>query len=238
MKRTRTPFQLPDSVHRQLNMYALAASAAGVGVLALSQPAEAKIVYTKTLRVIENGQHYNLDLNNDKVTDFVLSNFVTCSPDGAACWEVAGLTAAAGNGAVANHIPGSWIFASAMKAGDRIGSKRRFYAGGSISHCDSSVGCVGSWYKTGNRYLGLNFVIKGKHHYGWARLKITGNFQTTMKITLTGYAYETIPNKPIIAGKTKGPDVVTVQPDSLGRLARGSAGLAAGRQKESTNGTH
>jgi hypothetical protein len=42
---------------------------------------------------------------------------------------------------------------------------------------------------------------------------------------LTGYAYETIPNKAIIAGKIKGPDVVTVQsdtaPGSLGRLALG-----------------
>jgi len=32
--------------------------------------------------------------------------------------------------------------------------------------------------------------------------------------TLTGYAYETIPNKAIIAGKTKGLHVVTVQPDT------------------------
>jgi hypothetical protein len=40
---------------------------------------------------------------------------------------------------------------------------------------------------------------------------------------LTGYAYETIPNKPIIAGKTKGPDVFTVQPGSLGHLARGAS---------------
>jgi hypothetical protein len=27
--------------------------------------------------------------------------------------------------------------------------------------------------------------------------------------TLTGYAYETIPNKPIVAGATKGSDVIT-----------------------------
>jgi hypothetical protein len=39
--------------------------------------------------------------------------------------------------------------------------------------------------------------------------------------TLTGYAYETIPNKPIIAGKTKGQDVIIFQPDTLGNLARG-----------------
>jgi len=40
--------------------------------------------------------------------------------------------------------------------------------------------------------------------------------------TLTGYAYETIPNKPIITGQTKGPDVITVQPERLGELARGT----------------
>lgn len=38
---------------------------------------------------------------------------------------------------------------------------------------------------------------------------------------LTGYAYETIANKAIIAGKTKGPDVITIQPDTLGQLALG-----------------
>ena len=51
-------------------MYALAASAAGLGVLALSQPADAKIVYTKTHHVIRLGQHYDLDLNRDGITDF------------------------------------------------------------------------------------------------------------------------------------------------------------------------
>ena len=40
---------------------------------------------------------------------------------------------------------------------------------------------------------------------------------------LTGYAYETIPNKLIITGKTKGPDVITAQPGSLGHLAQGAA---------------
>jgi hypothetical protein len=45
-----------------------------------------------------------------------------------------------------------------------------------------------------------------------------------LNATLTGYAYETVPNKPIIAGKTKGPDVITLEPGSLGRLAQGSPG--------------
>ena len=48
--------------------------------------------------------------------------------------------------------------------------------------------------------------------------------RVTPRLTLTGYAYETVPNKPIIAGKTKGPDVITAQPGGLGRLAQGSVG--------------
>ncbi len=55
----------------------------------------------------------------------------------------------------------------------------------------------------------------------------------SMKALLTGYAYETIPNKPIIAGKTHGKDVITLEPASLGHLARGASAIPAWRGKES-----
>jgi len=84
-----------------------------------------------------------------------------------------------------------------------------------------------SWANGGKgvtrRYLGLKFQIYGQTHYGWARLSV--HFEGAaggLEAHLTGYAYETIPNKPIIAGKTHGPDVVTVQEGgSLGALAAG-----------------
>jgi hypothetical protein len=63
------------------------------------------------------------------------------------------------------------------------------------------------------------------HAYGKGDLIITG--------TLTGYAYETVANKPIIAGKTKGPDVITARPASLGHLAHGASGLSAWRAQSS-----
>ena len=73
MKRSaRTPSQLSESLHKWLNAYALAASAAGVGVLA--QPAEAKIVYTPAHRLISVGQVAKLDLNHDGIADFRISN--------------------------------------------------------------------------------------------------------------------------------------------------------------------
>jgi hypothetical protein len=58
--------------------------------------------------------------------------------------------------------------------------------------------------------------------------------------TLTGYAYETVPNKPIIAGQTKGsaetsvgPDAALTAPAPLGLLALGSHGLSIWRREES-----
>ena len=66
----------------------------------------------------------------------------------------------------------------------------------------------------------------GRFHYGWARLNVVidnPKLNQINRVLLTGYAYETIPNKPIIAGKTKGPDVTTVQPASLGHLAAGAS---------------
>jgi hypothetical protein len=82
-----------------------------------------------------------------------------------------------------------------------------------------------------NRYLGLTFYIDKKKHYGWARVSaITRRHPLRITGIVTGYAYETIPNKPIIAGKTKGPDVVTVQPATLGHLAAGASGIPAWRK--------
>jgi hypothetical protein len=83
MKRSSGPRKtahLSEPAHHQLNMYALAAGAAGVGVLALTQPVEAKIVYTPAHRVIGPDSRYLLDLNHDGITDFTIANSYNC-PD-------------------------------------------------------------------------------------------------------------------------------------------------------------
>jgi hypothetical protein len=73
--RPRTTVELSKSLHRQLNAYAIAAGAAGVGMLALAQPAEAKIVYTPAhvvLTTVYPHTSYNLDLNHEGINDFRL----------------------------------------------------------------------------------------------------------------------------------------------------------------------
>ena len=218
------------SSHQILNAYALAAGAAGVGVLALSQPSEAKIVYTRTHHVIGNGGSYKLDLNHDGITDLTfLNTFVrTCTTDGD-CTSNQVLDVKL---ARRNQVVHDYYGAVALKPGMQIGPKDAFKGG--LENM-ARVGILspgsawGSWVNVANRYLGLKFKIQGNTHYGWARLSVQIPQRIEINATLTGYAYETVPNKPIIAGKTKGPDVTTLEPGSLGQLARGSSKLTAWR---------
>lgn len=127
----KTP-NLSESVRQQLKMYALAASAAGVGTLALSQPSEAKIVYTKTHRVI--GEHYRLDLNHDGTADFKLTNdyyppqyYVSADQPGGS------------NGVAVNHS----YRARALFAGAKVGPNLSFH-GARMAVSDPNG--VSDWY--------------------------------------------------------------------------------------------
>jgi hypothetical protein len=76
----------------------------------------------------------------------------------------------------------------------------------------------------------LKVKVDGKIHYGWARLNVSIQGSAIVG-TLTGYAYETIPGKPIKAGQIKEGDDATIEPASLGHLARGASAISAGRGK-------
>jgi hypothetical protein len=71
----RTPKQLALLLDKGLLAYAAAASAAGVGLLALAPAADAKIVYRSAHIEIGPRHIFNLDLNHDGITDFRFSNF-------------------------------------------------------------------------------------------------------------------------------------------------------------------
>jgi hypothetical protein len=51
------------------------------------------------------------------------------------------------------------------------------------------------------------------------------------RATLTGYAFETIPNKPIVTGLSGGTDVSSTEPEAatLGHLAAGASAIQAWR---------
>jgi hypothetical protein len=58
MHRLRKIANLPSSIHQQLNMYALVASAAGVGMLALAQPVEARVVFTPAHKALPINRYF------------------------------------------------------------------------------------------------------------------------------------------------------------------------------------
>ena len=265
----RSTAKLSDSLHHQLNMYALAASAAGVGALALAQ-AEAKIVYTPAHVQLQANKPFPIDLDHNGKIDFfllegsILTTFLSRVRDLSVCHHPTTINksyvcrySSSGtndlNQVVATKANGP---AAALHAGAKIQNGDPFagrYKGHGVpvnmgevfyrtSTTTRGTNWLGSWFNGGkgvkNRYLGLKFGINGKFHFGWARLTVTTQKRGRITATLTGYAYETTANKAIVAGKTKGPDVITLQPASLGHLAQGSAGLAAWRQKELTSGMH
>ena len=249
---SKMPAELSASTQQQLNVYAIAACAAGVGVLALLQPAEAKIVYTPAHRKISFPSTFHLDLNHDRITDFdLINNSVSSGKD----FKM-----------FVNVVPRSgqvlgqkFLYASALPAGIPVGPDRPFSRSNQIMaswyvrfSTNTYFGYRGQWANSGkgvsNRYLGLSFNIKGKKHFGWARLSVTVTKGRRPKFTatLTGYAYETIPNKAIITGKTKGPDDIdsraiqpkpasvsasTREPATLGLLAMGAQGLSIRRRE-------
>ena len=220
--------RLSSPLEHHLGAYAIAASAAGVGMLALAPPGEAKIVYTPAHLVLEKDTNIvrYLDLNHDGVKDFRLLH----AHGSSSRWASSGLFVGGQNGSNrvmgVNHGGGGY-YASALVAGAKIGPNSRSSKSHPLmaSAASPSSWLAGYWANSGkgvkNRYLGLQFLINGKIHYGWARLNVTvrqyGQGHTIAAV-LTGYAYETIPNKPIIAGRTHGGA-------SLGALAAGASGI-------------
>jgi len=250
--------KLSDSVHQHLNAYALAAGAAGVGLLAAAPRAEAKIVYTTANTPIVG--EVNLDLTNNGIADFALClssiGFRSChQPEerplcGVGREALRVLPSAKEN--QENEIYAtSQGYAAALQLGFVIGPKRTFSPGSRGMAFYTSCpprGFHGLWQNKQDRYLGLQFIIAGKIHYGWARLSLAG-----LNATLTGYAYQTIPGQAIRAGQTspddsdapyanssdRGPRASatepipdTRQPGSLGMLALGAQGVPLWRRKE------
>jgi hypothetical protein len=210
--------------------------------MALAQPAQAKIVHTHTYQAF-GSSGLTLDLNHDGIADFKLKSL-----------RLASRTQLV----LAYSLRSNRMFggeASCLPAGYRIGPNRqRFQKGAFFSSHQSwpakylsefkgvstSSTHRGPWSKTKWGYLGFKFFIKGKIHYGWARVS---HVLKSTNWHLVGYAYETIPDKPIIAGQTKGrdasgggaPDAALINPTpkaaTLGALAMGSSGLSIWRRE-------
>jgi hypothetical protein len=263
---SRKKQNLPGLLHRRLNAYALAASATGAALLALTPPSEAEIVFRHANGTVSRNGSFNLDLNNDGIVDFTIVEFAR----GTSLHSTQLLSVIPHLG---NHVMCGWVVctsgnsnAVALQFGKNIGTPQYAwltFPRDNMAYAFNSNGFLftgGPWghiFDNRARYLGLQFQINGETHFGWARINVVlrQNPRRTWQARVTGYAYETVPQKPIRAGQTMENDddaaspldpAPPIRPSSLrrrplsvsphfatlGALALGVGGIALWRREE------
>jgi hypothetical protein len=188
-------------------------------LFAFVYPAEAKVVYTPVGATISGNGSLQLDLNHDKKTDFtvvVYSRSIQCAGQGPGVFGLVTVTPTTGNGVVGS----SW--AAALGSGVSIASSQSFIGAQALMTQFSTCSWpphmdYGAWLGVSNGYLGLEFNLNGQIHYGWAEMSVglkRVRRSTVLTVTLTGFAYETIPGEAIKTGQESGASDDPSAPDS------------------------
>lgn len=242
---------LSKSIDSRLKLYGIAAAAASVGLLALAEPAEGRVVITNKQIPIPrcDGLHtcpVKVDLNKDGIADF---SFTLGYYGFGQNINGRGHIVPLAGGAVVGSGP--YSSASPLVRGAKIGPSAQFVSFSvdveRSSYCTTNPICFkkhnheGPWGGNHpNRFVGVRFLIHGKTHYGWIRLTVTTSETAPMSEEITEYGYETIANKALDAGLASS-DAADGQAQagadkpsapSLGVLANGADGLALWRREE------
>jgi len=187
---------------------------ASCAFLTIAKPASAKIVYTPVNTTLTGGGHIKIDLNHDGIKDFDIqaaASTVACGL-GHGVHEVVTVTPTTRDGVVA-----SGTNAVALDSGIKVGPTGMFSNYQSLmTNLFFSRGCGpsyrnGDWCRVGpiysclgSGYLGLEVLVNGQTHYGWAYVTVTGSLLNGLSVTLKGFAYETIAGRGITTGQTSG----------------------------------
>jgi hypothetical protein len=221
---------LPEGVNKRLTAYALAAGAAGVGLLALAEPAQADIIVSNTPISIGQNSTKFLTINGNDVLKF--SNNGGCSPPfGLSSCRQRVYARAAGSGAGA--LQGS--DSRGLVKGAKIGPGGLFQSAVLLASCRNAGSsfkfCFRTefgWNKSG--YLGFKFLSNGRTQFGWAHVALprTGPPTSFFAPSISKWAYDTVPGQTIEAGQTS----AIPEPSTLSLLALGAAGLAVLRKRK------
>jgi hypothetical protein len=220
------PKPLSGRLAKRLLAYA---TVAGASVAGCASNAQAEAVYTPVHSRIY--QDFPIDLNHDGITDFHITSYDFSGLGELAVYPLVQGNRVAATPEVCKFQPGG---AAALPKDAVIGPGGRFEA---QANCMAwgfrSVSSTsdGAWVSAKNRYLGFAFVIDGKEHFGWARLSM-GKFIFEELGIITGYAYETVPGKPIIAGDEGNATKTSLKPATLGALALGAPALSLWRRQD------
>lgn len=253
-RKSRATVPLDRRLEVRLASYALCAGAAGVGMLAAAQPADAQIIYTPDHAYVSCGtraRHNCYEWTGISFADNgpdqfkVVATFaVRTAETGTSQWAILAVEPAYGFGSLLVSSRGEPI---PLEAGSPIGPNQKWsprtqelaietsHSGRYTCKSQSQL----NWNNVKKRFLGLRFKMNGHAYYGWAELS-TSVVNCRAGAGLQGYAYNSAPGQPILAGETQDDSSNGIEPPkqpTLGALALGSLGLALWRQ-ESSPGSH
>jgi hypothetical protein len=198
----QNPSLLNDVLEHRMLLYVLAAGA----TLAGASPAQAKVVFTPSNAILNLGYKntstlLQIDLNNDGTIDFVLTDFFGGTSEVVSSSKKLFVSGSEPSNKILASSRSGGYFAAALKRGTPIGSGGKF---GLVEHMANRFkefsgggsGSGGNFLNVTNRFLGVRFMINGRPHYGWIGFRSVAYFEAK----LAGWAYETEPNKAILAG--------------------------------------
>ena len=232
---SRTRALLSASIERHLKTYA--AAAAGIGFLAIANPATAQVVYTPAKIDFTNGDLF-LDLNCGPSIQFWLADVLETSTYG-------GTRELALNGSTYASVLEDSKGPSVLAKGATVGPGQNFVNAFQNERVMATAyhfvyyfsynGVGGNWANAQSGYLGLKFNILGQAHYGWAEFGVKAQVDRHrvqhMDARLLGYAYESIPNVGIAAGDKSGGSSEASFPSASAPAAGTLSALALGAPK-------
>ena len=172
-----------------------------------SATTHAQIVYTDVNPDQTITGTYNLDLNNDGVTDFVIahstangicnttSHYIRVTPSGSN--QVADYATASATKMSINTLVSSATLTWSSTANQLMASYRNLTMKCIYPHWVGS----GQWYNAVDGYLGLKLIKNGNTYYGWVRMSA---ITLAHGFIVKDYAFDSTPNHSILTGATSG----------------------------------
>lgn len=257
-RRSHTAARIDPPLLAQLNSYRVAASAAGVAIIACACPAEAAPICGKIALNFSDTGSYSFNPANQPISPFIVAQTYNNLSSHSHSVELRGFFTP--NAPSAQAVLGTSGSPANLNAGAIVGSTAKFGKGnsyGKVFQFQYFSGVTGPFRSGHPGFVGFKFSQGGHTHYGWLRLMVNLRSQTNYYpfMSISGYGYESSPNTAIAAGScgtSAASPVRTVTSDlrmaeavptlpsaesgrvtpvSLGILALGSEGLLLWRER-------
>ena len=182
-----------------------------ITAMILSVSANAQIVYhdivpDTTITALYATYTYNLDLNGDGTTDFLIkaarprgrypespiTSYTSITPQGSNTFISTTLNT------VKKLAFGDTISSNQAWHNTTFQYLKQWYQQFSIPPVTTNTG---DWDNVVDGYVGLQLINGGQTYYGWVRMDVSVS-TSFASMTIKDYAYNSIPNQPIFAGET------------------------------------